>query len=211
MIVVANTKELEEEFDLSKIRDDELIRVEGGLKGKSKYNANQYVSRTTYTAKTLKQIIQQMKKIESRINPKWDDIQKAKYIFMTLGKSMEYEYDISKYVSGNCSNLTGLITGKAICAGYSLIFKEMMDRQGIQCDYMRGVAGTPGDIEKHAWNVLKLYDKTIPIELTWYSIGLQRGTQDFKYFGADSNFFKFHSTDNDEIQIMMKLSTIIIY
>ena len=56
MIVVANTKELEEEFDLSKIRDDELIRVEGGLKGKSKYNANQYVSRTTYTAKTLKQI-----------------------------------------------------------------------------------------------------------------------------------------------------------
>ena len=34
MIVVANTKELEEEFDLSKIRDDELIRVEGGLKGK---------------------------------------------------------------------------------------------------------------------------------------------------------------------------------
>lgn len=200
MIVVANTKELEEEFDLSKIRDDELIRVEGGLKGKSKYNANQYVSRTTYTAKTLKQIIQQMKKIESRINPKWDDIQKAKYIFMTLGKSMEYEYDISKYVSGNCSNLTGLITGKAICAGYSLIFKEMMDRQGIQCDYMRGVAGTPGDIEKHAWNVLKLYDKTIPIELTWYSIGLQRGTQDFKYFGADSNFFKFHSTDNDEIK-----------
>ena len=81
MIVVANTKELEEKFDLSKIRDDELIRVEGGLKGKSKYNANQYVSRTTYTAKTLKQIIQQMKKIESRINPKWDDIQKAKYIF----------------------------------------------------------------------------------------------------------------------------------
>ena len=147
MIVVANTKELEEEFDLSKIRDDELIRVEGGLKGKSKYNANQYVSR----------IIQQMKKIESRINPKWDDIQKAKYIFMTLGKSMEYEYDISKYVSGNCSNLTGLITGKAICAGYSLIFKEMMDRQGIQCDYMRGVAGTPGDIEKHAWNVLKIF------------------------------------------------------
>ena len=30
MIVVANTKELEEKFDLSRIRDDELIRVEGG-------------------------------------------------------------------------------------------------------------------------------------------------------------------------------------
>ena len=81
MIVVANTKELEEKFDLSRIRDDELIRVEGGLKGKSKYNNNHYISRTTYTAKTLKQIIQQMKKIESKINPKWDDIQKSKYIF----------------------------------------------------------------------------------------------------------------------------------
>ena len=63
MIVVANTKELEEKFDLSRIRDDELIRVEGGLKGKSKYNNNHYISRTTYTAKTLKQIIQQMKKM----------------------------------------------------------------------------------------------------------------------------------------------------
>lgn len=86
MIVVANTKELEEEFDLSKIRDDELIRVEGGLKGKSKYNANQYVSRTTYTAKTLKQIIQQMKKIESRINPNGMIYKSKIYIYDTWKK-----------------------------------------------------------------------------------------------------------------------------
>lgn len=200
MIVVANTKELEEKFDLNSLRDDELIRIEGGLKGKSKYNDNHYITRTTYTVRTLKQIIQQMRTIESQIPKEWDEVQKAKYIYMILGKNITYEHDASKRIGGRCSNLTGLVTGKAICAGYSLIFKEMMDRQGIQCDYVRGISGSANDIEKHAWNVLTIRGISFPIDLTWDSITLNRGSSDLKYFGTDPNFFRMHSPDNDEIR-----------
>lgn len=200
MIVVSNTKELEEKFDLDNIRDDELIRVVGGLKGKNKYMCEPYISRTTYTAKTLKEIINQMKIIESRIPEEWYEAQKVKYIYITLGKKISYEYNEEKRINGRCSNLTGLVTGKAICAGYSLIFKEMMERQGIQCDYIRGISGSERNSEKHAWNVLTIGGVSFPIDLTWDSCRLNKGVEKLKYFGTDQEFFKSHQIDNDEIK-----------
>lgn len=200
MIVVSNTKELEEKFDLNNIRDDEIIRVVGGLEGKNKYMCEPYISRTTYTAKTLKLIISQMKIIESRIPNEWNEVQKAKYIYLTLGKNISYEYDKEKRINGRCSNLTGLVTGKAICAGYSLIFKEMMDRQGIQCDYIRGISKSEHSSEKHAWNVLTIGGVSFPIDLTWDSCRLNKGVNELNYFGTDQDFSKRHHPDNDEIK-----------
>ena len=198
MIVVKNTKELEEKYDLEKLKDDEKIMVQGGLNGKNKYNSDHYISRVTYDAKTLKLIIQQMKMIESQIPKEWNELQKAKYIYTVLAQNIEYERDESKYETGNCSNLMGLMTGKSICAGYSLIFKEMMDRQGIQCDYMRGIIPRGDHIEKHAWNTLIIQGNALPIDLTWDSNRLNRGEKGLSYFGTDPRFFEYHITDRDE-------------
>lgn len=198
MIIVLNTKELEEKYNLEQIRDDEQIIVLGGLEGKQKYNKERYRERVTYDARSLKLIIQQMKKIESKIPNEWDEYQKAKFIYVVLAENIDYENDKEKYKTENCSNLMGLRTGKAICAGYSLIFKEMMDRQGIKCDYIRGVVEQSGRNFKHAWNVLTIQGKTFPVDLTWDSQRVRRGKQDLVFFGNEPYFFEEHNTDKDE-------------
>lgn len=195
MIVVSNTKELERKYNLSKLRDNERIIVQGGIAGKSKYNGiARYELRTTYTVRQIKQIIGQMKLIESSIPREWSELQRAKYIYEVLGKRIEYNYNKAEYSSQQSSNLTILLSGKGICAGYSLLYKEMMDRQGIKCDYIRG----KGKKEMHAWNVLTINGKSFPVDLTWDSNRMRKGSQQLQFFGVDRNFTLDHTPDADE-------------
>lgn len=199
MIIVRNTKELEEQYDLTSIPDDEQIRVIGGMEGKSKYSDERYAIRTTYSASQLKQVIHQMKSIEENIPADWNKWQRAKYIYDVLANNIEYNYDSSTYFNQQSSNLTVLMHGKGICAGYALTFKEMMDRQGIECDYIRGVAnGNRPNPERHAWNVLNIDGVQFPIDLTWDSGNKQQGLSQLKYFGNNKVFFQNHVQDSDE-------------
>lgn len=201
MIVVTNTRELESRYRLDSIPDNEQIRIQGGMAGKPKYNQERYQIRTTYSGREIKQIIGQMKLIEDSIPRDWDQMQRAKYIYEVLGKGIEYNYDRAEYATQRPSNLSAILTGKAICAGYSLLYKEMMDRQGIQCDYVRGIGTNgAGRSEKHAWNVLTINGQSFPVDLTWDSPVLRRGEPDLKYFGVDERFFERHYIDQDERQ-----------
>lgn len=194
MIVVSNTKELERKYNLAKLRDDEKVIVQGGLAGKPKYNEKRYQLRTTYTVRQIKQIIGQMKLIEGSIPRGWDELQKAKYIYEILGKRIQYNHNREEYSSQQASNLTILLSGKGICAGYSLLYKEMMDRQGIKCDYIRGETRKT----MHAWNVLTINGKSLPVDLTWDANRMHKGSQQLQFFGADRNFELEHIPDPDE-------------
>lgn len=200
MIVVANTRDLENRYDLSKIRDDEQICIQGGLAGKPKYNSIQYQMRTTYTGREIKQIVNQMRIIESSIPKEWNQFQRAKYIYEVLGKNVEYNYNREEYRTQRPSNLTCILDRKAICAGYSLLYKEMMDRQGIECDYVRGIGYTTNRTrsEKHAWNVLTINGQSFPVDLTWDSANLRKGGSQLQYFGVNDRFFESHEIDSDE-------------
>ncbi len=200
MIVVANTRDLETRYDLSRIRDDEQICVQGGMRGKPKYNDERYQRRTTYTGREIKQIINQMKLIESSIPKEWDQFQRAKYIYEVLGKGIEYNYNREDYKTQRPSSLSGILDRKAICAGYALIYKEMMDRQGIQCDYVRGIGYNLNrtSSEKHAWNVLTINGQSFAVDLTWDSANLRKGEKELQYFGDDHRFFERHEIDSDE-------------
>lgn len=189
MIVVANTKELEEIYDLNRLRDDEQVVVQGGLKGKEKYNDERYQIRTTYTGWQIKQIISQMKLIEDSIPKEWNEYQRAKYIYEVLGREIEYNYNRENYRSQQSSNLTILLSRKGICAGYSLLYKEMMDRQGIECDYIRGIAYCNSRQESHAWNVLTINGQSFPVDLTWDVPRIRRGDE-LENFGLNQNFRK---------------------
>ncbi|MBQ2835511.1 MAG: hypothetical protein IJE68_01570 [Clostridia bacterium] len=198
MIIVKNTKELEERYNLNSIPDNETIRVIGGMENKAKYDNEIYIRRTTYSARQLKHIIQQMKDIEDTIPEDWNQWQRAKYIYQVLGKNIEYNYDEASYSNQQSSNLTILMSGKGICAGYSLLYKEMMDRQGIECDYLRGVADIGSEREKHAWNVLTINGMKFPVDLTWDSSRLRSGAQQLSFFGNNQSFLKQHIQDSDE-------------
>lgn len=140
MIIVNNTKELEQRYNLSKIPDTENVVVLGGMANKEKYNSEVYRRRTTYPARQIRQIINQMKEIEGSIPKEWSEWQRAKYIYEVLGNNISYDYDREDYKNQQSSNLSILLSRKSICAGYSLLFKEMMDRQNIKCDYIKGMA-----------------------------------------------------------------------
>lgn len=167
------------------------------MEGKPKYNQERYIQRRTYSGRELKQIIGQMKIIENNIPKQWNQMQKAKYIYEVLGKNIEYDLDAQKP-----SSLSVILERKGVCAGYALLYKEMMDRQGIQCDYMRGIGLSPDktESEKHAWNVLTIDGKSFPIDLTWDSPVLRRGETQLQYFGNNPRFFDRHITDSDERQ-----------
>ena len=99
MIIVRNTKELEQKWDLNKLPDTEKIMVLGGFEGKPKYldcpNLNkreEYLARITYSTRQIKQIIAEMKEIEESIPLDWNKWQRAKYIYETLAENIKYNY-----------------------------------------------------------------------------------------------------------------------
>ena len=51
------------------------------------------------------------------------------------------------------------VEGNAVCQGYALAFKVLMDRAGIDCCYANGVG--------HAWNMVKLDDSWYHVDATW--------------------------------------------
>lgn len=207
MIIVKNTRELEEKYNLDLIPDSESIRVTGGTEGKSKYDEEKYKRRTTYSARQLKQIIGQMREIEEKIPSDWNAWQRAKYIYTQIASQVAYNYDRSTYGNQQSSNLSILMTGKGICAGYSLAFKEMMDRQGIKCDYIRGI-GYSRRKERHAWNILTIDGTSFPVDLTWDSGLIQKGNMgELQYFGNNLDFKGEHEPDSDERQYDLKRLT----
>lgn len=200
MIRAKNTVELEKNYKLSQIDDEEQVVIKGGL-DKEKYNLERYERRVTYSGRDIKNIITKMREIEANIPEEWNDWQKAKYIYETIGKNISFDY---KYFEAGRhqqdSNLTTILSGKAVCAGYSLLFKEMMDRQNIECEYIRGEAlGNNNNPEKHAWNNITINGKTIAVDVTWDSARIGKGAK-IEYFGNNYNFNGRHMPDSDEKQ-----------
>lgn len=200
MIIANNTLELEKLYKLSQIDDEEQVQIKGGL-NKEKYDSERYQRRVTYSGRDIKYIITKMKEIESNIPDEWNDWQKAKYIYETLGNNISYD---TEYFSANRhqqdSNLTTILSGKAVCAGYALLFKEMMDRQNIECEYIRGEAlGDSDRPEKHAWNNITIDGKTVVLDLTWDSARMRKGVP-IEYFGNNPRFNDRHCADRDEKQ-----------
>ena len=169
------------------IKSTITIRIIGGLdeKEKPKFDSQQYYDRTLYRPSEVYRIIEKMEQIENKINPSWNDLEKAMFIYKTMCEGMKYDHIDIPYKGRDLNrNLLGFLTGKSVCAGFAMMFKEMMDRQGIRCLYQNRQHG-------HAWNLLEINGKLVPIDLTWDNTlnENQNNRCDFKYFGRDKNFF----------------------
>lgn len=143
--------------------DDERIR-------NYQESTNRLQEDNVYTLDEMSGILTALDKIESGINPIWDQGQKLLYFISKLGDQIIYhplyEYQPSKSIR----SLTGLISGKTVCAGYALILKELCDRNGIECDYVEGattIEDSMKDYRTHAWNIARINGNYIPIDLTW--------------------------------------------
>ena len=123
-IVFKNTKYLKSEIvkQFKDLPNVEFV-IKGGLDDEvnEKYSCDFYQRNTHYSPSELDAVIRQFEKIEEKINPRWSDLAKAKFVYDALAKFIHYENDEEKQ-NKNTLNLMGIFTGRAICAGYSLIF-----------------------------------------------------------------------------------------
>lgn len=178
-----------------------MFVIKGGYDDEinEKYACEFYQRNTRYTPTELYKVLQEFEKIEEKVNPAWSDLAKAKFIYDTIAKHIRYEHDEGKQ-NRDTSNLTGIVSGRSICAGYSIIYKEAMDRLGIDCRFV-------SKPEVHAWNVLSIHGKNYNLDLTWDSSEYHKGKNIGKYFGADANFeiSKFHQAGPTEHKIKTSL------
>ena len=123
-----------------------------------------------YTLYEIKRIVAELERIESGINPEWDNLEKLIYFIGQIKNKIIYHPFYETAPSKSIRSLVGLFTNTTVCAGYSIILKELCDRNGIDCRYCVGSCNKK-DAEKnktsHAWNIVKLNDRYVPIDLTW--------------------------------------------
>lgn len=117
-----------------------------------------YIDSVIYTRNETIKILEEIERIESSILPNWSDLQKLIYIYDTLKTSIMYDPKYKDKSWAETRTLRGLLTKQTVCAGYAVILKEMLDRQGISCMYVSG--------NGHAWNVVTIDDVMYPVDLT---------------------------------------------
>jgi len=168
---------------LKKINPDRIkIQIVGGYDEKriKDYPRYKYIHSTDniYSLDETKQILSVIEEIEKGLNPEWDESQKLFYFIEYLKNHISYHPFFELQPSREIRSLRGLISKQTVCAGYAIILKELCDRHRIKCYYVEGC--TDIDMLKqgyltHAWNIVEIKGKNIPIDLTWSAGKLKRG------------------------------------
>jgi len=133
--------------------------------------------------------------------------------------ALNIKYDAESFLSRNvpAQNYENtLMSGLAVCDGYSALFKRICDELEIEClrvsGYARGVGSTiflPDFIwnSNHAWNMVKLDNDWYLIDCTW-DAGYLDGTQAVQSYKTEYLFIKpeimiyTHFPDDPEYQLL---------
>lgn len=143
------------------------FRIAGGytalrIQKFSKYrpnNGQDYYDDVIYSRNEMIKILEAIEDIEKGIKANWTPLQKLIYVYDKLKSSIMYDPKFESRPSKEIRSLRGLITKQTVCAGYSLILKEILERQGIRCHYVESL--------KHAWNIVEIDGNLYPIDLTY--------------------------------------------
>lgn len=196
LVEIENTKGITSS-QLKKLNPNVAIRIAGGYteeriknKGNIKYSketGEYYTSAVIYSRNEVINIINEIERIELGINKNWSELQKLIYIYDRLKTGILYDPKYKQKFSNEIRSLRGLVSKQTVCAGYALILKEFMDRQGIECQY---VEGKTIDGDGHAWNIITINNKKYPIDLTLDNTRFRSGKfNTFDFLGQNINSF----------------------
>lgn len=216
VLVVPNTKDLTEEFLSKYNRSNFSIQIRGGYTdSKIKYwnrinsvvkdfnpgvsnikGISYYEDSIIYSVPTVMRIVHELELIEEGIESYWAPIKKALYVYDYLRERLVYSKKSMMDDTFMVRTLRCLLGNEAVCVGYSFVFKEVMDRLGIECYYVEGTT-TYEDYKKHyvthAWNLVKLGDNIFPLDLTWDASIYRSGNRSkFQHFSNLAQFKKKH-------------------
>lgn len=171
----------------------------------AKQQDGQFIASSTYSRDELIEILIVIEQIESEIQQEWSDLKKTIYFYETLKQIMFYPPEHVKYMKDYSKygtlfqGLRSLKSGNGVCAAYAICLKELLDRQGIESIEVIGDATTadPNNPNKawggHAWDLVKIDGKYIPIDVTLGACSDFKGVQESgKYFGNVEEFNATH-------------------
>lgn len=181
-------------YDEEKVKRLKNVTYESKKNG-MKESGEYYTNAVIYDISEAIAILEVIEDIEKGIKNNWSDFQKVVYIYNKLKTLIMYDPKHEEKLSKEIRSLRGLITKETVCAGYALIFKELMDRQGIACEYVQGKAIVENNESGgHAWNIVTIGGKKYGIDLTWENGNFRAGKKtSFDYFGSGiQDFAKRH-------------------
>ena len=137
---------------------------------------DKYYLLDTYARNTPKEYEKDIKTLtQYLIVPAKNDLDKTRLIFIWISKNINYDdyaYNTGKYKDYSAENV--LKTRKAICEGYSNIFKSMCLEAGLEAEKVVGYAKGYGykidsklKNTNHAWNAVKIDKKWKLFDVTW--------------------------------------------
>lgn len=135
--------------------------------------------------------------LKKTIASNMSDVEKAVLLHDYLALHMEYDYEAylenkvnntNKYDESDYDIYGALINGKAVCQGYTLAYKYLMEEAGVE---NVGFASS----ETHIWNTVTMGDDSYYVDCTWDDPGwdtlgnvkhryLLKGEKDFKNHGV---------------------------
>ena len=158
-----------------------------------RFAEDKYASRTFYSPKTLSLAIKKMEEIESGISPDFSEMEKALFVFDKLVKMVGYDYD-QKY-EGHNRNLESLTNNFSRCAGFSVCYKEMIDRLNIKNEF-KNVPNI------HSFNVLYIDNKKFVVDTTWARTNYDDNEKYLRNFGClnDVDMFLTHEVPGEHVK-----------
>lgn len=124
--------------------------------------------------------------ILSRVNNDWSDFEKVLYIHDYLTTHCEYDLTYSHY-----SAYSAIVDKTAVCQGYSLAFKDLMNRLNVPCEMVTS------STLNHAWNAVKVDSHWYYIDVTWDDPIYDRlGRANHNYFLKSESYFQQDSTNS---------------
>lgn len=140
------------------------------------------------------------------IKPARNDREKVRSFFIWIAENITYDVQayqaFDPYKSGEITAHDVLKNGKAVCQGYSQLFKEMCHLAGIKSyivpGYSKGFGYQPGGKSftsaDHAWNAVELDGQWYLLDATWGSGGVDKQLKYVKqlkeqYFLSDPREF----------------------
>lgn len=191
VIEVQNTKAIDKDL-LLKLPENVKVRVVGpydeerinAYKGYKYTNgrviSEDYTNSVIYTRNEIYNILTEIERIEKGIDSRWNKYQVLMYFYNILKRMIMYDPKYEEKSSEEVRSLRGLLTKKTVCAGYAVILKELLDRNGINCRYIQGLTSKDGG---HAWNIVEIDGNEYGIDLTWDNSRFRNGN-----FSAVDNF-----------------------
>jgi len=200
VIILKNTKGQDPNI-LSKLSSNVTIRVLGGFDDSthSQFAHERFLKKTSYSPAEICKIIQILEAIEKSVDPKWSDLEKSTYVYISIMSLISPTYEDSKNNSYDERPLAQILTGKADSTGYAFLYKELLDRLGIACRYMQN------DLP-YSWNEVLIDDQYYPADLfsdtSLNEDSIKEGRFELKSFLSDKEFYykPEHKTNNQSVK-----------